>query len=91
MAGQDPNASSDSERPDSDYDSTSFTPPAPRNPTPDPGSGSIPGTQQNSQSPPPAWLPAEVEIDPNDPAHWPEIEGYLILEYLGGGGFGKSG
>lgn len=89
MAGQDPNASSDSEHPDSDYDSTSFTPPAPRNPTPDPGSGSIPGTQQNSQSPPSAWLPAEVEIDPNDPAHWPEIEGYLILEYLGGGGFGS--
>ena len=35
--------------------------------------------------------PAEVgvsEPDPRDPANWPQIDGYIINAYLGGGGFG---
>ena len=29
-----------------------------------------------------------LDYDPDDPRYWPEIEGYNIKAYLGGGGFG---
>lgn len=31
----------------------------------------------------------DPDYDPKDPPNWPEIEGYIIQEYLGGGGFGN--
>lgn len=31
----------------------------------------------------------DLDYDPEDPKYWPEIEGYVIEAFLGGGGFGS--
>ncbi|MFM7167110.1 MAG: protein kinase domain-containing protein [Planctomycetaceae bacterium] len=89
MAKQDSQASSEDDRSGSESDSTAFTPPAPNAGVPLPASEEAQNTSGPPRTPLPVWPNAAEEPDPHDSSRWPEIDGYVILEYLGGGGFGS--
>ena len=89
MANQDPSNFSDSDDSADKFASSSSPPPAPhgrRQPVTD---DSRPHAADLSRSAPPAWPESPPVDDPENPLSWPEIEGYVILQYLGGGGFGS--
>ncbi len=90
MASQHPESEPRADLDGSSLDSTQFIPPVPGSQSPEANESTH--SADGSNPPLPGQSPAVAAgrpQDPRDPLCWPEIDGYVILDYLGGGGFGS--